>query len=108
MTAFIEHPTKTFPSPLDLYGTPFQKIVWKALLGILPGETLTYTQLANRINKPDAVRAVAGACGANKIAVIVPCHRILRADGGLGGYRWGLERKQILLAREAQQNQVNS
>ena len=101
---FIEHPKEKIPVPLAMKGTAFQERVWKALLQTKPGETLTYTELAQRIGKPDAVRAVASANGANKIAVLIPCHRIIRSDGGLGGYRWGLNRKQILLNREAEQN----
>jgi O-6-methylguanine DNA methyltransferase len=87
--------------PLDALGTPFQKKVWRALVGIPRGGTTTYEALARRIGAPRAIRAVGTACGANPIAVLVPCHRVLRKDGGLGGYRWGLERKAALLAREA-------
>jgi len=87
--------------PLDVQGTAFQERVWRALVAIPFGETTTYAKLALRAGSPNAVRAVGTACGANPVSVVVPCHRALRADGGLGGYRWGLARKQRLLAREA-------
>jgi AraC family transcriptional regulator of adaptative response/methylated-DNA-[protein]-cysteine methyltransferase len=86
--------------PLDLYGTAFQQRVWRALRDIPRGRTETYAAIAARIGAPRAVRAVGSACGANPAAVAVPCHRALRSDGGLGGYRWGIERKRALLARE--------
>jgi AraC family transcriptional regulator of adaptative response/methylated-DNA-[protein]-cysteine methyltransferase len=86
--------------PLDLRGTAFQIKVWRFLLGIHEGEVLSYTEVAAGIGTPKAVRAAASACGANRIAVLVPCHRVLRGDGGLGGYRWGLDRKRALLDRE--------
>ncbi|MBL0170790.1 MAG: bifunctional DNA-binding transcriptional regulator/O6-methylguanine-DNA methyltransferase Ada [Gemmatimonadaceae bacterium] len=89
------------PLPLDLRGTAFQQRVWRELTRIPRGETITYAELARRVGSPGAVRAVGSACGANPTAVIVPCHRVLRSDGALGGYRWGLERKADLLAREA-------
>ncbi len=87
--------------PLDLMGTPFQKSVWMELQKIRFGETSDYSQIANRIDKPNSVRAVAAACGANPVSVVIPCHRVLRKDGSLSGYRWGIERKQKLLEREA-------
>ncbi|MGB1237917.1 MAG: bifunctional DNA-binding transcriptional regulator/O6-methylguanine-DNA methyltransferase Ada [Pseudomonadales bacterium] len=86
--------------PLDIRGTAFQVKVWQFLLGVREGEVLSYAELAQRIGKPKAVRAVASACGKNRIGVLIPCHRVLRADGSLGGYRWGLERKRALLDRE--------
>jgi AraC family transcriptional regulator of adaptative response/methylated-DNA-[protein]-cysteine methyltransferase len=86
--------------PLDLRGTAFQIRVWRFLLGIRPGEVISYSELAAGIDAPASVRAAASACAANRIAVLVPCHRVLRSDGGLGGYRWGLERKRALLDRE--------
>ncbi len=86
--------------PLDLAGTAFQWRVWRALLEIPPGETVSYQQLARKVGKPRAVRAVASAVAANHAAVIVPCHRVIRSDGSLGGYRWGLPRKEELLAAE--------
>jgi AraC family transcriptional regulator, regulatory protein of adaptative response / methylated-DNA-[protein]-cysteine methyltransferase len=87
--------------PLDVRGTAFQQRVWQALQKIPPGATATYAQIARRIGTPKAVRAVAGACAANAIAVAIPCHRVVRTDGGLAGYRWGVARKQALLKREA-------
>lgn len=86
--------------PLDVRGTAFQQRVWQALRQIPPGATTTYAELAVRIDRPGAARAVAGACAANPVAVVIPCHRVIRGDGGLGGYRWGIERKQALLKRE--------
>lgn len=85
---------------LDLQGTEFQRLVWAALAQIPRGQTRTYTEVARALGRPSAVRAVAGACAANRVAVLVPCHRVVREDGGLGGYKWGLERKQALLERE--------
>jgi AraC family transcriptional regulator of adaptative response/methylated-DNA-[protein]-cysteine methyltransferase len=99
--AFLEQPTRDFDVPLAPQGTPFQLRVWQALRKIPLGTTTTYAALAASMGlAPTAVRAVGGACAANPIAVAIPCHRVLRSDGGLGGYRWGLERKQALLARE--------
>jgi len=98
--AYIEEPNGAFALPLDVRGTAFQQKVWRALRGIPWGETTTYAEIARRIGAPSATRAVATACGANPAAVTVPCHRVVRADGGLGGYRWGLERKRALLRRE--------
>lgn len=86
--------------PLDLRGTAFQMRVWRFLQGIPLGETRSYADVAQAIGAPKATRAVGTACGANRVAVLVPCHRVLRGDGGLGGYRWGLERKRALLAAE--------
>jgi AraC family transcriptional regulator of adaptative response/methylated-DNA-[protein]-cysteine methyltransferase len=85
---------------LDPQGTEFQRRVWQALRNIPAGQTRSYAQLAQAIEQPGAVRAVGTACGANPIAVLIPCHRVVREDGGLGGYRWGIERKQRLLDRE--------
>lgn len=86
--------------PLDIRGTAFQRRVWTALLAIPPGTTLTYAELARRIGAPKAVRAVGRACAANVLAVAIPCHRVVRADGSLSGYRWGLQRKRALLDQE--------
>lgn len=86
--------------PLDLRGTAFQLRVWRFLLSIKDGDVVSYTEAAAGINQPSAVRAAASACGANNVAVLVPCHRVLRGDGALGGYRWGVERKRALLDRE--------
>lgn len=97
----IEQPRSVSkPLPLDLEGTPFQRKVWAALCDIPLGTTTTYRELAARIGSPSAVRAVAGACAKNQVAIAIPCHRVVRSDGGLSGYRWGVERKQALLARE--------
>ncbi|KCZ60208.1 hypothetical protein HY30_12125 [Hyphomonas chukchiensis] len=85
---------------LDLKGTAFQLAVWDALRAIQPGDTASYAEVAAAIGKPGAVRAVAAACAANPVAVIVPCHRVVRSDGSLSGYRWGVERKRALLAWE--------
>ena len=87
--------------PLDLSGTDFQRRVWTALRRVPSGLTVTYAEIAREIGAPDSYRAVANACGDNHVAVLVPCHRVLRSDGGLGGYKWGVERKRRLLEREA-------
>lgn len=87
--------------PLDIRGTAFQQQVWQALRAIPCGETASYQQVAQRMGKPGAVRAVAGACAANKLAVVIPCHRVVRNNGALSGYRWGTTRKALLLQREA-------
>ncbi len=97
---FIESPTLIFNLPLDIHGTVFQQQVWDALQKIPPGETRSYAEIATLINSPKAVRAVAGACAANHLAVAIPCHRVVRSDGDLSGYRWGIARKKILLERE--------
>ena len=91
--------------PLDVKGTAFQHRVWNALQEIPVGATSTYTKLATKLGKPSAVRAVARACASNPLAVVVPCHRVVRSDGALAGYRWGLDRKQKLLEREGQKIQ---
>jgi AraC family transcriptional regulator of adaptative response/methylated-DNA-[protein]-cysteine methyltransferase len=96
----VKRPTAMDGIPLDLHGTAFQYRVWEALVAIPPGETRTYTDLARQVGKPRAVRAVASAVAANKLAVVVPCHRVIRSDGSLGGYRWGLPRKAALLEHE--------
>jgi AraC family transcriptional regulator of adaptative response/methylated-DNA-[protein]-cysteine methyltransferase len=85
---------------LDIRGTVFQERVWQALRDIPAGTTETYAQVAARIGMPSATRAVANACGANKLAVAIPCHRVVRGDGSLSGYRWGVERKRKLIERE--------
>ncbi|MDH3639457.1 MAG: methylated-DNA--[protein]-cysteine S-methyltransferase, partial [Gammaproteobacteria bacterium] len=87
--------------PLDVRGTAFQQRVWQALRKIPAGETVSYTDVAKQIGAPKAARAVAQACAANALAVAIPCHRVVRNDGGLSGYRWGVERKRALLEREA-------
>ena len=100
VVGFVEAPTAGFDLPLDVRGTAFQQRVWQALRQIPPGKTAHYTEVAALIGAPDAVRAVAGACAANPLAVAIPCHRVVRKDGGLSGYRWGVERKRVLLERE--------
>ncbi|MGA0617284.1 bifunctional DNA-binding transcriptional regulator/O6-methylguanine-DNA methyltransferase Ada [Paracoccus sp. KR1-242] len=101
VVAFVEAPGQGLDLPLDIRGTAFQQRVWQALRDIRAGETVSYAELAARIGSPAAVRAVAGACAANKLAVVIPCHRVVRNDGALSGYRWGVERKRELLDREA-------
>jgi AraC family transcriptional regulator of adaptative response/methylated-DNA-[protein]-cysteine methyltransferase len=101
VTRFVDKPTEGLDLPLDLRGTPFQRRVWEALRAIPVGTTVTYSELANSIGAPNAVRAVAGACGANPIALAVPCHRVVGGDGDLTGYYWGVERKRELIKKEA-------
>lgn len=98
---FIDRPEAGLDLPLDDRGTDLQRQVWAMLRRIPTGETASYAEVARAIGRPTAARAVAQACGANPLAVITPCHRVVRADGGLSGYRWGVERKAALLAREA-------
>ncbi len=100
---FVEQPAQKFDLPLDVRGTAFQQRVWQALRTIPAGTTATYAEIATRIGVPGAVRAVAQACGANNLAVAIPCHRVVRIDGSLSGYRWGVERKQDLLTKESRQ-----
>ena len=100
VVGFIEAPGLGLDLPLDVQGTAFQQRVWEALREIPAGRTATYGEIAARIGAPRAVRAVAGACAANPVAVAIPCHRVVRTDGSLSGYRWGVERKRALLARE--------
>jgi AraC family transcriptional regulator, regulatory protein of adaptative response / methylated-DNA-[protein]-cysteine methyltransferase len=101
VVGLIEKPCAGLDLPLDVRGTAFQQLVWDALQRIPPGSTATYKDIARQIGSPGAVRAVARACGANALAVAIPCHRVIRNDGTLSGYRWGVERKRALLAREA-------
>ncbi len=101
VVGLIEKPEVGLGLPLDIRGTAFQQRVWKALQQIPPGSTATYSEIAAKIGMPKAVRAVAQACGANALAVAIPCHRVIRNDGSLSGYRWGVERKRVLLEREA-------
>ncbi|MFC3532899.1 bifunctional DNA-binding transcriptional regulator/O6-methylguanine-DNA methyltransferase Ada [Vogesella facilis] len=101
VVGFIEAPQQGLALPLDIRGTAFQQRVWQALRTIPPGQTLSYSEVAARIGAPRAVRAVAQACAANALAVAIPCHRVVRTDGSLSGYRWGVARKAELLAREA-------
>jgi len=97
---FVDTPGVGLHLPLDIRGTAFQQRVWQALCEIPAGSTASYTEIARRIGLPRAVRAVAGACAANALAVAIPCHRVVRTDGGLSGYRWGVERKRALLDKE--------
>jgi AraC family transcriptional regulator of adaptative response/methylated-DNA-[protein]-cysteine methyltransferase len=101
ITGLIEAPMRDPQLPLDIRGTAFQRQVWSALRAIPRGATASYADIAARIGVPASVRAVAGACAANPLAVVVPCHRVVRRDGSLSGYRWGIERKRALLQREA-------
>jgi AraC family transcriptional regulator of adaptative response/methylated-DNA-[protein]-cysteine methyltransferase len=101
VVAVVEAPGRGLAAPLDLRGTEFQRMVWQALREIPVGTTATYTEIAARIERPRAVRAVAQACAANALAVVIPCHRVVRSDGQLSGYRWGVDRKRALLEREA-------
>ena len=101
VVGFVESPARGLDLPLDMRGTAFQQRVWQALRKIPVGATASYTQIAARIGSPTAVRAVARACASNAIAVAIPCHRVIRVDGGLSGYRWGVARKRALLEREA-------
>jgi len=100
VVGFVEAPRLGLDLPLDVRGTAFQQRVWQALREIPVGRTVSYTELAKRIGAPKSVRAVAGACAANTLAVAIPCHRVVRSDGRLAGYRWGVERKRALLDRE--------
>jgi AraC family transcriptional regulator of adaptative response/methylated-DNA-[protein]-cysteine methyltransferase len=101
VVGLVEQPGTAAALPLDIRGTAFQQRVWKALCRIPAGKTASYAEIARRIGAPRAVRAVAQACGANALAVAIPCHRVVRTDGDLSGYRWGVERKRALLDREA-------
>jgi AraC family transcriptional regulator, regulatory protein of adaptative response / methylated-DNA-[protein]-cysteine methyltransferase len=103
VVGFVEAPRLGLDLPLDIRGTAFQQRVWKALQKIPAGKTASYAEIAKRIGSPSSTRAVAGACAANAIAVAIPCHRVVRTDGGLSGYRWGVERKRALLENEAKQ-----
>lgn len=96
----VEHPGRGPALPLAMNGTAFQLRVWRELMKINPGETAAYVEIARRLGAPSAARAVGRACAANKLAVVIPCHRAVRTDGGLAGYLWGVERKRALLERE--------
>lgn len=102
--AFLAQPTGWLDLPLDVQGTVFQQRVWQALRDIPVGQTVSYTELAQRLGKPSAARAVASACANNHIAVAIPCHRVVRSNGDLAGFRWGLERKAELLRREGEKS----
>jgi AraC family transcriptional regulator of adaptative response/methylated-DNA-[protein]-cysteine methyltransferase len=101
VVGLVEAPGLGVDLPLDVRGTAFQQRVWQALREIPAGRTVSYADLARRIGAPKSVRAVAQACGANALAVAIPCHRVVRNDGALAGYRWGVERKRALLERES-------
>ena len=103
VVGLVEAPRLGVDLPLDLRGTAFQQRVWQALREIPVGETASYTEIARRIGSPKAARGVARACAANALALAIPCHRVVRSDGGLSGYRWGVERKRALLDREKQE-----
>ena len=94
VVGFLEHPDTTLQLPLDIQGTAFQKRVWAALQDIPVGTTVSYTDIADKIGSPKSVRAVANACGKNNLAVAIPCHRVVRSDGSLSGYRWGIDPSQ--------------
>ncbi|NER35859.1 MAG: methylated-DNA--[protein]-cysteine S-methyltransferase [Oscillatoria sp. SIO1A7] len=100
LKSYIADRQEELTLPLDIRGTAFQQQVWEKLQGIPCGTTSTYSQIARDLGRPKAARAVALACAANSIALAIPCHRVLRSDGSLGGYRWGLQRKQALLEKE--------
>jgi AraC family transcriptional regulator of adaptative response/methylated-DNA-[protein]-cysteine methyltransferase len=104
VVGFIEAPGLGLDLPLDMRGTAFQQRVWLALQEIPLGSTASYAEIAQKIGAPKSFRAVAQACGANSLAVAIPCHRVVRSDGNLSGYRWGIERKQLLLERESESN----
>jgi len=97
----LENPQRVCPLALDSAGSYFQQQVWRALREIAPGTTKSYQEIAQHIGNPKAVRAVAAACARNRLAILIPCHRVIRGDGKLAGYRWGIERKRKLLAHEA-------
>jgi AraC family transcriptional regulator of adaptative response/methylated-DNA-[protein]-cysteine methyltransferase len=103
VVGFIDLPGRSLDLPLDVRGTAFQQRVWQALQTIPPGSTVSYADIARRIGMPQSARAVARACAVNALAVAIPCHRVVRTDGALSGYRWGIERKRALLDREAEQ-----
>lgn len=100
LTAYLKGGPWPADLPVDVTGTAFQAKVWQALCALPPGQTVTYADIAKAIGAPGAVRAVGSACGANEAALVIPCHRVVRTDGGLGGYRWGVRRKEKLLAQE--------
>jgi AraC family transcriptional regulator of adaptative response/methylated-DNA-[protein]-cysteine methyltransferase len=104
VVGFVEAPRIGLDLPLDVRGTAFQQRVWQALQEIPVGATVSYSAIARRIGAPKAVRAVAGACAANNLAIAIPCHRVVRMDGSLSGYAWGVERKRVLLDRETSQD----
>jgi AraC family transcriptional regulator of adaptative response/methylated-DNA-[protein]-cysteine methyltransferase len=108
VVGYIEAPRLGLNLPLDIRGTAFQQRVWRALQEIPVGATVSYADIARRIGSPKATRAVAGACAANSLAVAIPCHRVVRTNGSLSGYAWGVERKRALLEREGSQEGMNN
>lgn len=104
VVAYVDDPSARLSLPLDIQGTAFQRRVWEALRKVPVGTTATYSEVAAQIGQPKAARSVARACAANRLAVAVPCHRVVRNDGKMGGYRWGVERKQALLQRESRES----
>jgi AraC family transcriptional regulator, regulatory protein of adaptative response / methylated-DNA-[protein]-cysteine methyltransferase len=101
VVGFVESPSQGLNLPLDVQGTAFQQRVWRALRDIPAGATVSYEEIAKRIGAPGSARAVAAACSANHLAIAIPCHRVVRKDGNVSGYRWGVDRKHILLERES-------
>lgn len=101
VAGFVEAPALGLDLPLDIRGTEFQRRAWQALSEIPPGKTVSYGDVAERIGSPGAAKEVAEACAANPLAVAIPCHRVVKKDGGLSGYRWGFKRKRALLRKEA-------
>ena len=108
VVGFIETPAIGLDLPLDIRGTAFQHRVWQALRSLPVGSTASYTAIAKSIGMPKSVRAVAQACAANALAVAIPCHRVVRTNGNLSGYRWGVERKRVLLEREAEAKRMET
>lgn len=104
VVAFVKRPTPSFNIPLDIQGTEFQQKVWNILWQIEPGKTMSYTEVAEKTGNPNAVRAVATACACNKLAVVIPCHRVISKSGKISGYRWGVARKRALLENEKKQS----
>lgn len=102
LTACLEGQTLSLDLPLDVRASAFQQLVWRVLRAIPPGETRSYSAIARAVGHPKAARAVGQACASNPVALVIPCHRAVREDGSLGGYRWGLARKEALLKREAE------
>jgi AraC family transcriptional regulator of adaptative response/methylated-DNA-[protein]-cysteine methyltransferase len=107
VVGFVERPSVGLSLPLDVRGTAFERRVWQALREIPVGETVSYSEIARRIGSPRSTRAVAGACASNRLAVAIPCHRVVRNDGAISGYAWGVERKRALLDREAQAEEAS-
>jgi AraC family transcriptional regulator, regulatory protein of adaptative response / methylated-DNA-[protein]-cysteine methyltransferase len=97
----VERPTRSVALTLDLRGTPFERRVWDELMKVPPGRMTTYGAIARKLGAPGTAQDIAAACARNPVAVVVPCHRVIRSDGTLAGYRWGVRRKRVLLAREA-------